>query len=238
MDVLVVVPTYNEAPTLEAVVAGVVAQGYGVLVVDDASPDGTGALADRLAGAHAAVAVMHRDAKEGLGRALTAGFHHALTTGASIVCQMDADGSHDPAELPRLVAAVDGGADVAIGSRYVRGGDGGGLAPSRSLLSRFGNLYARLVLGFGVRDATSGFRAYRSDVLGALAPATAVAQGYAFQIEMAWRAHRGGLRIVEAPITFRPRAGGSSKMRLAIPLEALWLVTRWGLARLAGAFRR
>ncbi len=238
MDVLVVVPTYNEASTLESVVAGIVAQGYGVLVVDDASPDGTGTLADRLAGAQPVVTVLHREAKDGLGRALTAGFHHALTTGASIVCQMDADGSHDPAELPKLVAAIDAGAAVAVGSRYIPGGDGRGLAPSRSLLSRLGNLYARLVLGFGVRDATSGFRAYRADVLGALAPATAVAQGYAFQIEMAWRAHRGGLRIEEVPITFRPRRGGSSKMRISIPLEALWLVTRWGFGRLVAAVRR
>ncbi len=238
MDVLVVVPTYNEASTLESVVAGIVAQGYGVLVVDDASPDGTGTLADRLAGAQPVVTVLHREAKDGLGRALTAGFHHALTTGASIVCQMDADGSHDPAELPKLVAAIDAGAAVAVGSRYIPGGDGTGLAPSRSLLSRLGNLYARLVLGFGVRDATSGFRAYRADVLGALAPATAVAQGYAFQIEMAWRAHRGGLRIEEVPITFRPRRGGSSKMRISIPLEALWLVTGWGFGRLVAAVRR
>ncbi len=232
VDVLVVVPTYNEAASLEAIVSGIAANGYGVLVVDDDSPDGTGRLADRLAGTHPALAVLHRPRKEGLGRALAAGFATAGESGAAVICQMDADGSHDPAELPRLVAAVDAGADVAIGSRYVAGGDGAGLAPSRSVLSRLGNRYARVALGLGVKDATTGFRAYRAGILADLDPATAVAQGYAFQIEMAWRAHRAGYRVAEVPITFRPRVGGSSKMSVAIPLEALWLVTRWGVRRL------
>ncbi len=234
MDVLVVLPTYNEAATLEAAVTGIVAQGAGVLVVDDASPDGTGALADRLAERHPAVGVEHRAAKDGLGRALAAGHAVALAAGPAVVCQMDADGSHDPADLPRLVAALDEGADLAIGSRYVPGGSSAGLTTGRSLLSRFGNAYARTLLGLGVRDATSGFRAYRADALDRLDLASAVAQGYAFQIESTYRAHRLGLGTVEVPITFRAREGGSSKMSPRIPLEAMALVTWWGLRRLTG----
>lgn len=231
-----VVPTYNEVTTLEAVVDGILAHGAGVLVVDDASPDGTGRLADRLAVEHPSVSVLHRTRKDGLGRALAAGF--AAAAGADLIAQMDADGSHDPGELSRLLAAIDGGADLAIGSRYVPGGAATGLSRWRALLSRGGNAYARRMLGLTVRDATSGFRVYRAEALAALVPSDAIAQGYAFQVEMAWRAEQAGFRVVEVPITFQPRRHGASKMRLGITLEALALVTRWGLTRRSRARRR
>jgi dolichol-phosphate mannosyltransferase len=239
VDIRVILPTYNEAATLETVVTGIVDQGAGVLVVDDDSPDGTGKIADRLAEAHPQVDVLHRSAKDGLGRALAAGYASVLQSGESIVGQMDADGSHDVTQLGRLVDAVDRGADLAIGSRYVPGGSSTGLTPSRAMLSRFGNEYARFMLGMGVHDATSGFRAFRADLLADLGTADAAAQGYAFQIETTWRAHRLGAEIAEVPITFHTREGGSSKMSIAIPIEAMLLVTRWGVQRMvAGARRR
>jgi dolichol-phosphate mannosyltransferase len=159
MDVLVVLPTYNEAKTLERIVSSVVAGGSSVLIVDDNSPDGTGRLADDLARTSAAVSVLHRQRKEGLGRAYAAGFEVALDSGFAIICEMDADGSHDPAAIADLRGAVVGGADLAIGSRFVPGGGFEGIPMARRLLSRLGNLYANLALGLGVRDATSGFRA-------------------------------------------------------------------------------
>lgn len=232
-DVVAVIPTYNERDNLSPLIAATLEHGYRVLVVDDGSPDGTGALADELATRLREVSVLHRPRKEGLGRAYAEGFAAALAMGASVVCEMDADLSHDPADLPRLVAAVEEGADLAIGSRYIPGGATPDWPLRRRLLSRGGNVYARLMLGLPVRDATSGFRAFRASILRALEPDTCRASGYGFQVEMAWRAARRGARVVEVPIVFRDRRYGESKMRGAIVYEAMWLVTKWGLRRIA-----
>ncbi len=237
MDVLVVLPTFNEARNLDRVVTGIVAQGAGVLVVDDASPDGTGALADDLAARFPAVAVLHRSRKEGIGPAYADGFRVALDAGAGVIVQMDADGSHDPADLPRLVAAIDAGADLAVGSRFVAGGGFDGVPPTRRALSQLGNLYARMALGLRLRDATAGFRAYRPGTLRRLDPASATALGYAFQIEMAWRATRMGANIVEVPVTFRNRMAGASKLRPRIVGEAWSMVTWWAVQRVVAAVR-
>lgn len=230
-DVLVVIPTLNEAANIERVTREVRQHGAGVLIVDDASPDGTGAIADSLAAADPCVTVLHRVSRQGLGKAYGDGFAVALTTDHSIICQMDADLSHDPRDLDRLVAAIRAGADVAIGSRYVAGGGIGGWSALRRVVSRLGNLYARLALAIPVRDATSGFRAHRAEALATLDPASCEAAGYAFQVEMACRAVRGGLRVVEVPIHFVERRAGASKMTPGIALEAARLVTRWGVAR-------
>lgn len=231
--VVAVIPTYNEAATLPRVLEGVLAHGYRALVVDDASPDGTGRLAEEMAARHPGLSVLHRPRKEGLGRAYAAGFRQALEMGARLVGEMDADLSHDPADLPRLVEAVDEGADLALGSRYVPGGATPDWPWHRRLISRGGNVYARLALGLPVRDATGGFRVFRADALRRLRPETLVASGYGFQVEMVWRAVRLGLRIVEVPIVFRDRREGASKMHSGIVLEAMWLVTRWGMGRIA-----
>ncbi len=231
-DVVAVIPTYNERDNLSPLIDATLEHGYRVLVVDDGSPDGTGALADELARSHREVSVLHRPRKEGLGRAYAEGFATALGQGAGVVCEMDADFSHDPADLPRLVAAVDEGADLAIGSRYIPGGATPDWPLRRRWLSRGGNIYARLMLGLSVRDATSGFRAFRASILQALEPETCRASGYGFQVEMAWRATRRGARVVEVPIVFRDRRYGESKMRGAIVYEAMWLVTKWGLRRM------
>lgn len=231
-DVLVVIPTYEEVANVARVVRAVRAQGVEVLVVDDGSPDGTGAAADAVAAADPGTAVLHRAARRGLGNAYGAGFGAALATGAPIICQMDADLSHDPGALGGLVAAVRDGADVAIGSRYVRGGAIGGWSILRRLVSLAGNVYARLVLGLPVRDATSGFRAHRSDALRRLDAPTCEAAGYAFQVEMTYRAVTRGMRVVEVPITFVERQAGVSKMTPGVALEAARLVTRWGLERI------
>jgi dolichol-phosphate mannosyltransferase len=230
--VTVVIPTYNERENLTQIVAAVTEQGYRVLVVDDSSPDGTGEMADRIAVQDPLVTVIHRPTKEGLGPAYAAGFDSALDAGAEIIVEMDADFSHDPADLPRLVAAIDGGADMAIGSRYVRGGSTPDWPASRQAISRGGNLYARIMLGLPVRDATAGFRAMRSGALQALPYPLAEASGYGFQVEMAWRAHQHGLAIVEVPIIFRDRTRGTSKMGTGIVFEAMKLVTVWGIRRL------
>ena len=232
--VTVVLPTYNERENLGALAGAVVEHGYRLLVVDDASPDGTGTLADRLASDHPLISVLHRERKEGLGPAYAAGFAVALGGGAAAVCEMDADFSHDPADLPRLVGALDEGADLAIGSRYVPGGSTPDWPLRRRWLSRGGNRYARVMLGIGVRDITAGYRAYRSELLRMLDAGTCEASGYGFQIEMAWRAVRQGAKVVEVPIVFRDRIHGESKMHGRIVAEAMWLVTRWGFARLAG----
>jgi len=236
LDVVVVLPTYNEAQNLERVVTAVAAYGVRVLVVDDASPDGTGEIADALADGHH-ISVLHRRQKQGLGPAYAAGFAAAIEDGAKIVCEMDADLSHDPADVPRLIQAVDDGADLAIGSRYVPGGGVSDWPWHRRALSRGGNIYAGVMLGGGIRDMTSGFRAYRADALRELRPGDAEASGYGFQIEMAWRAGAAGLTIEEVPITFRDRTYGVSKMDRAIAIEAIALVTKWGLARLTGRLR-
>jgi dolichol-phosphate mannosyltransferase len=228
-DVTVVLPTYNEAGNVERMVGAIRAGGYGVLVVDDRSPDGTGTIADGLADRDPRVSVLHRQEKQGLGPAYAAGFARAMEMGADILCEIDADFSHDPADLPRLVAAVDDGADLAIGSRYVTGGGSEGWPLHRRLISRGGNLYARMLLRVPVGDLTGGYRAFRAESLRALHPENCEASGYGFQVEMAWRAHRAGMGVREVPIVFRDREVGTSKMSSSIAAEAMWLVTKWGL---------
>jgi dolichol-phosphate mannosyltransferase len=229
--VLVIVPTYDEvqnlAPIVERALAAVPTAH--VLVVDDASPDGTGALADRLAASDRRVCVLHRTEKAGLGAAYVAGFRWAQARGYDVVVEMDADGSHAPEQLPRLLAALES-ADLAIGSRWVEGGRIVNWPRSRELLSRSGNAYVRLLLGVPVRDATGGFRAYRREVLDALPLDDVASHGYCFQVDLAWRAIEAGYRVVEVPITFVERVRGESKMSRAIVLEALWRVTWWGLS--------
>jgi glycosyltransferase involved in cell wall biosynthesis len=229
---LLVLPTYNEAATLDELVrrALTASPELDVLVVDDASPDGTGEIADALARETPRVRVLHRPAKAGLGRAYVAGFRLALEGGYEVACEMDADLSHDPADLPRLLAAL-AGADVAVGSRYVPGGGTRGWSRGRLVLSRAGTLYARMLLGLPLTDATSGFRCYRRAVLEAIPLEEVRSEGYAFQVEMAWRAWALGFRIVEVPIVFTERRAGRSKMSRRIVVEALWRVAAWGLAR-------
>jgi len=234
MRVLVIVPTYDESDNIERIAQAVRTHGYDLLVVDDGSPDGTGAIADKIAAADPGVLVMHRAEKSGLGPAYAAGFAYGLDLGYEILCEMDADFSHDPADLPRLVACVEAGADLAIGSRYVPGGGTHGWPWYREALSRGGNVYASMLLGISVRDATAGFRAFRDTTLRKIDPSSCRASGYGFQVEMAWRTERAGLEIVEVPITFKDRIVGESKMNGKIALEAIALVTRWGIARRIG----
>jgi len=235
--VTVALPTYNELENLPLITPEIVAFGYRLLIIDDNSPDGTGRLADSLAADLSEVTVLHREAKEGLGPAYAAGFDRALSDGAEIVVEMDADFSHDPADLPRLVEAIEHGADVAIGSRYVPGGSTPDWPRIRQFISRGGNLYARAMLGIPIRDATAGFRAYTADALRRLPYRVAEASGYGFQVEMAWRAHRAGMKVIEVPISFRDRQRGTSKMGAPIVLEAMRLVTMWGLRRRFGSSR-
>ncbi len=220
-----VLPTYNEAENLERVVRAALAAAPGlhVLVVDDNSPDGTGDIADRLAGELPAVEVLHRAAKEGLGRAYLAGFERALASGAELVLEMDADFSHDPADLPRLLAAAEG-ADVVLGSRYVPGGGVRDWGVVRRLLSRGGSWYARTVLRVPVRDLTGGFKCFSAEALRTIDFATVRSEGYAFQVELTHRALRHGLKVVEMPIVFSERREGASKMTGRIALEAAWRV--------------
>ena len=235
--VTVALPTYNELENLPHIAPEIVAHGYRLLIIDDNSPDGTGRLADSLAADVPQISVLHRESKAGLGPAYASGFDQALADGAEIVIEMDADFSHDPADLPRLVQAIAEGADIAIGSRYVTGGSTPDWPLIRRLISRGGNLYARLMLGIPVRDATAGFRAFTAESLAKLPYLAAEASGYGFQVEMAWRAHQRGLRIIEVPISFRDRTRGTSKMGLPIVLEAMRLVTVWGIGRLFGSAR-
>jgi dolichol-phosphate mannosyltransferase len=234
----VVMPTYDEAENLRPLVAAVraaMADGapdvaWTILVVDDNSPDGTGRIAERLAARHRDVQVLHRPAKAGLAGAYVAGFRHALAAGADYVLEMDADFSHDPADLSRLLAAARDGADVVLGSRYVLGGGVDGWALDRQLLSRAGGLYARLLLGSSIRDLTGGFKCFRADALQAIDLGAVAADGYSFQVEATYRAERNGLRVVEVPIIFGERRGGRSKMSFAIAAEALWRIPRMRLA--------
>jgi dolichol-phosphate mannosyltransferase len=230
-----ILPTFDEAENVEAVVTraravlGAAApDGFRILVVDDDSPDGTGAIADRLAAeAPGAVAVLHRERREGLGPAYLAGFAHALEAGAGFVLEMDADLSHDPEDLARLLAAVrDGGADLALGSRYVPGGGVTDWGPLRRLVSRGGSWYARRVLGLALRDLTGGFKCFRAEVLRSIDLPSVRSVGYAFQVELTYRAVRAGFRVVEVPIVFRDRTLGHSKMSWRIAAEAVWLVPR------------
>jgi dolichol-phosphate mannosyltransferase len=219
-----VLPTYNEADNLEPLVEAVrgkLPPGAQVLVVDDSSPDGTGEIADRLAERHENVSVLHRPRKEGLGPAYIAGFRHALSGGAGLVLQMDSDFSHDPAYLPRLLEMAKR-ADVVLGSRYVDGGGVSDWGPLRRAVSRGGSAYARLVLRVPVRDLTGGFKCLRREVLEAIDLDQISTRGYAFQVEMTYRALRLGFRVVEVPIVFRERRVGSSKMDLGIVAEAVW----------------
>ncbi len=232
MSVLVIVPTYNERDNIREVVNAVRSHGYDVLVVDDGSPDGTGGIADEISRVDAGVHVLHRTEKLGLGPAYAAGFQRGLEMGAEILCEIDADFSHDPGDLPRLVDAVRNGADLAIGSRYVDGGGTEGWPWHRIAISRGGNAYAAVMLGLSVKDATAGFRAFRDTALRKIDPASCQASGYGFQVEMAWRTERAGLSVVEVPITFRDRVRGESKMNMAIAAEAMGLVTKWGISRI------
>ena len=234
-----ILPTFDEAENVEAIVRaadGVLAraapQGHRILVVDDGSPDGTGRIADRLADELPAVAVLHRTERAGLGPAYLAGFAHALDQGAGHVLEMDADFSHDPLDLARLLDAARGPADLALGSRYVPGGSVSDWGWQREWISRGGSWYARRVLGLGVRDLTGGFKCFRAEVLRAIDLPSVRSAGYAFQVELTYRAIRQGFRVVEVPITFRDRQLGTSKMGWRIAAEAVVLVP--GLRRRGG----
>jgi dolichol-phosphate mannosyltransferase len=222
----VILPTYNEAENLERIVGAVLEQlppSATVLVVDDNSPDGTGEIADGLAHSNESVRVLHRARKEGLGPAYLAGFHVALDAGAQRIIEMDADFSHDPAYLPRLIGAAEN-ADLVIGSRYVPGGGVTEWGQMRRFISRGGSAYARMALGLPIRDLTGGFKCFRREVLEAINLDTIEARGYAFQVETTYRAIKAGFRVVEIPIVFRDRRDGTSKMRGAIVAEAIWRV--------------
>lgn len=221
-----ILPTYNEAGNIERFVAAVRAvlpDSAQILVVDDSSPDGTGEIADALAAKDPAVHVLHRPRKEGLGPAYIAGFHQALDEGAGLVLEMDSDFSHDPSYLPALLTAVED-ADLAIGSRYVPGGGVADWGPMRRAISRGGSTYSRLVLGLDVRDLTGGFKCFRREVLEAVDLDAVESRGYAFQVEMTYRAIQLGFRVVEVPIVFRDRQVGSSKIDGSVVAEAIWRV--------------
>ncbi len=234
---LVVLPTYNEAESIRGVLARirVAVPDADVLVVDDASPDGTGAIADELAAADPGVSVLHRPGKAGLGSAYLAGFAIALERGYRFVVEIDADGSHDPAELPAMLALAEReGADLVIGSRWVPGGAVVNWPWLRRAISRSGNAYARWMLRSRVQDLTAGFRVYRAAVLAGLDGSVVSSHGYCFQVELAWRLERAGGRILEHPIAFVERATGRSKMHAGIVAEALWRVTAWGISARLG----
>ena len=234
-----ILPTFNEAENIEAIVnasaetlVAASPAGFRILIVDDGSPDGTGQIGDRLATERSEVEVLHRTSREGLGPAYLAGFEHALSSGAGFVMEMDSDFSHNPADLARLLSAVrDGGADLALGSRYVPGGGIENWSASRRVISRGGSLYARLILGLPVNDLTGGFKCFRAEVLRAIDLPSVTARGYAFQIELTYRAIGRGFRVVEVPIVFRDRVAGTSKMSWQITAEAAWLVPAMRLRR-------
>jgi dolichol-phosphate mannosyltransferase len=220
---LVIVPTYNERDNLPVIVERLLAlRDVRVLVVDDASPDGTGEVADRLAAANGRVSVLHRAGPRGFGRSYAEAMQQALGTDATHICQIDADLSHDPADVPRLLAAA-ADADLVIGSRYVRGGSLQNWAMHRVALSAFANRYVRAITRLPVRDLTSGFRCWRRELLARLPLQAIVSDGYAFLVELAWEAHRAGGRIVEVPITFVERRQGSSKMSGRVIVESMLL---------------
>ena len=231
---VVCLPTYNERENIEPMLRALGDKGVRVLVIDDNSPDGTGELADRLAPELGYVDVLHRERKEGLGPAYLAGFRHALAGDAELVLEMDCDFSHDPDYVPRLIAAVEDGADLALGSRYVPGGGVRNWGLLRRLISAGGSFYARIVLGVKVRDLTGGFKCYRRAVLEAIDLDAVDSKGYAFQIETTYRALRAGFEVVEVPITFADREVGGSKMSKAIVAEAIWKVPGLRLKALLG----
>ncbi|MFJ2740935.1 polyprenol monophosphomannose synthase [Streptomyces sp. NPDC087440] len=227
---LVIIPTYNEAENIKPIVARVreaVPEAH-VLVADDNSPDGTGKLADELAAADDHVHVLHRKGKEGLGAAYMAGFRWGIDNGYGVLVEMDADGSHQPEELPRLLTALKG-ADLVLGSRWVPGGRIVNWPKSREFISRGGSLYSRMLLGVPIRDVTGGFRAFRAETLDGLGLEEVASQGYCFQVDLARRAVESGFHVVEVPITFVEREIGESKMSNDILIEALWRVTAWGV---------
>jgi dolichol-phosphate mannosyltransferase len=228
-----ILPTYNEAENLVAIVAAAgevlaraAPEGFRVLVVDDGSPDGTGRLADALAAEKAWLEVLHRTEKNGIGPAYLAGFRHALDRGAGYLMEMDSDFSHDPADLARLLEAVHAGADLALGSRYVPGGGISDWGLLRRFVSEGGSTYARWVLGLQIKDLTGGFKCFRRQVLEAIQLDGVRSQGYAFQVELTYRAVQAGFRVTEVPIVFRDRQQGESKMSWRIAAEAMWLVPR------------
>jgi dolichol-phosphate mannosyltransferase len=226
-----ILPTYNEAENVQAIVAaaakaltGAAPGGFRVLIVDDGSPDGTGRLADEMAAEHEWLQVLHRTEKNGIGPAYLAGFRHALDNGAGYVMEMDSDFSHDPADLARLLQAAYDGADLVLGSRYAPGGGVTEWGLLRRFVSQGGSTYARLVLGLQVRDLTGGFKCFRHEVLEAIHFDGVRSQGYAFQVELTYRAVQAGFSVVEVPIVFRDRQQGTSKMSWRIAAEAMWLV--------------
>jgi len=234
--VTICLPTYNERENLERMLHAlreVLPPDGRVLVIDDGSPDGTGELADRLAGEIANVAVLHRERKEGLGPAYIAGFHRALADGAELVLEMDCDFSHDPADVPRLLAAAED-ADLVLGSRYVEGGGVRNWGRVRRFISEGGSTYARIILGSKVRDLTGGFKCIRRAVLETIAIDRIDSKGYAFQIETTYRAERAGFQVVEVPIVFVDREEGDSKMSRGIVLEAVWRVPLLRMRALLG----
>jgi dolichol-phosphate mannosyltransferase len=234
MRATICLPTYNEhqnLPRMVEALAGVLREGDRVLVIDDGSPDGTGEIADQLTQTHGFLDVLHREAKEGLGRAYIAGFKEVLLTDAELVLEMDCDFSHDPADVPRLIAAAEGGADLVLGSRYVPGGGTRNWGLVRRLISKGGSVYTALFLRMGVKDPTGGFKCFRRAVLETLDLDAITPRGYAFQIETTWRVKRAGFRVQEIPITFIDREVGHSKMSRAVVLEAIWRVP---LLRLRG----
>jgi len=231
-ETLVIVPTYNEAEALPGIIGRLRQEvpDADILIVDDNSPDGTGQIADDLAAGNTAVSVLHRPAKQGLGRAYIAGFERGLDSDYRYLVEIDADGSHDPAELAAMLAAVDTeSADLVIGSRWVTGGAVLNWPWIRRVISRIGNRYARAVLRSRVRDLTSGYRVFRAEALRSVSFDQVSSQGYCFQVELAWRLEKAGYRIIELPITFVERTMGQSKMHLGIVAEALLRITLWGL---------
>jgi dolichol-phosphate mannosyltransferase len=237
MHAVVCLPTYNELENLEPMIQAlreVLRDGDRVLVIDDASPDGTGELADRLAGELVFVDVLHRARKEGLGPAYLAGFRRALADDAELVLEMDCDFSHDPKDVPRLIAAAEGGADIVLGSRYVPGGSIPTWGLVRRAISAGGNIYARILLGSRVRDLTGGFKCFRRSVLETIDLDAVDSHGYAFQIEVTYRATRAGFTVVEVPIAFVDREHGRSKMSRSVVVEAAWKVPLLRVRALAG----
>ncbi len=229
--VLVILPTYNERENLEKVVVSVRHLGHDVLIVDDASPDGTGELADRLAAADTGVRVLHRERKLGLGSAYEDAFRIGMAEGSALFVEMDSDGSHRSADLDSIVDAARGSGGLAIGSRYIRGGEIVGWPPHRRILSWAANLYCRMLLGLSTRDCTSGFRCYTRDLLSNIGLDEVVSQGYSFQIEMVHRTKRLGYPVVEVPIRFEDRVAGASKVSRGEVRRALWTVLRLSLSR-------
>ena len=233
--VLVIIPTYNEAENVQPIVKRVRAAvpDADVLVADDNSPDGTGKLADELAGTDEQVHVLHRQGKEGLGAAYLAGFQWGIDHDYDVLVEMDADGSHQPEELPRLLTALKG-ADLVLGSRWIPGGRVVNWPKSREILSRGGSTYSRLMLDVPIRDVTGGYRAFRRQTLEGLGMGDVASAGYCFQVDLAWRAVKAGFHVVEVPITFVERERGDSKMSRNIVVEALWRVTAWGVSSRVG----